>query len=315
MGKKFVSIVIPIYNEEKIIKQLYSALESVIKKFDFGFEAIFVNDGSSDNSLAVMKTLLEGEKNIKIIDLSRNFGQQLAVSAGLDYAGGDAVIVMDADMEDNPQDTSKFIEKWLEGYDVVYAIRSKRKVSLIRKFCFAAFHSLNKFLSEVPTEPAGIFCLMDRKVVEKINDMQEKNRFIPGLRSWVGFRQIGIELKRDSRYDSKSRVTFIKLISLAFNSYFSFSKKPLRLASILGIIFSAVSFLGAILIIVFQLIMKFKVPGWASIVAIILLISGMQFICLGIMGEYIGRIFDESKRRPLYIVNDLYGFDKKQDLK
>jgi dolichol-phosphate mannosyltransferase len=309
MNKKIISIIIPIYNEENIIKYLIQRLQSTVDRLDFNFEFIFVNDGSSDNSLELLTDLMKTDKRIKIVDLSRNFGQQMALTAGIDYAKGDAVILMDSDMEDKPEDIAKFLEKWREGYEVVYAIRKERKVSFLKKICFGIFHVLNKMLSEVPMEPAGIFGLINRRAVEKLKNLKEQARFIPGLRSWVGFRQVGIELERGERYDQKPRVNFGKLVILALNSYFSFSKKPLMLASLLGIFLSFLSFSAAILIIIFRFAMKFKVPGWASMVVIILFIASMQFICIGIIGEYIGRIFDEVKRRPLYIVDNLYGFD------
>lgn len=311
MNKKKVSIVIPIFNEEEIIQPLLERLNSVLKDTNYKFDFIFVNDGSTDGSLQILFNLAKQDKKIKIIDLSRNFGQQLALSAGIDYSDSDAVVLMDADMEDNPEDLVKFLNKWEEGYDVVYAIRKKRKTSIFKKVCFNAFYFLNKFLSEVPLAPSGIFGLMDKKVVDKMRILKEHSRFIPGLRSWVGFKQTGIELERGQRYDRKARVSFGSLIVLAFNSYFSFSKKPLLIASALGIFLSFASFFVAILIIIFQLAMKFKVPGWASLVSIILFISGLQFICFGIMGEYIGRIFEETKGRPLYIIKDIYDSERK----
>jgi dolichol-phosphate mannosyltransferase len=214
---------------------------------------------------------------------------------------------MDADMEDRPEDLPKLIEKWLEGFDVVYAIRKLRKVSFFKDLLFSAFHSLNKVFSEIPMEPTGIFGLMDKKVVNEIKLLGERNRYIPGLRSWVGFKQTSIALERGKRYDGKSRVRLAKLFNLALNSYFSFSKKPMRLAAFLGFFLSFLSFTAALVIVIFQLVVKFKVSGWASLATILLFVSSMQFVCLGVMGEYVGRIFDEVKERPLYIVKKTYG--------
>lgn len=307
MNNKIISVVVPIYNEEAILAELLKRLHSVAAETNFEFEFIFVNDASSDNSLKVLLDRARQDQRIKVVDLSRNFGHQLALTAGIDYSRGDAVILMDADMEDDPDDILKFVQKWLEGFDVVYAIRSKRRDSIFRKACFGIFYHLNKLLSDLPMDPAGIFGLMDRKVVEKLKILREHSRFIPGLRSWVGFRQIGIEIERGQRYDRKPRISFSKLVTLAMNSYISFSKKPLIIASFLGFFLSFASFVGGVFIVVFQLVLKFKVSGWASIVAILLFVSGMQFVCLGIIGEYIGRILDETQKRPLYIVNNLYG--------
>lgn len=309
MKKKLISVIISVYNEENIVKRLTDALELMASSVFYDFEYIFINDGSCDHSLETLLELAKNNQRIKIIDLSRNFGHQLAITAGIDYAKGDAVVLMDADMEDNPQDILKFLKKWEDGFDVAYAIRAKRRTGLARKICFALFHYLNRLLSGIPVEAAGIFGLMDKKVVEEMKLLKEEGRYIPGLRSWVGFRQIGIELERGGRYDQRPRVHFGKLLTLALNSYFSFSKKPLKLASLLGIFLSFLSFLSAILILLFQLFMKFKVPGWASLVVIVLFIGGVQFICLGIMSEYLGRIFDEVRGRPLYIVRKAYGIN------
>jgi dolichol-phosphate mannosyltransferase len=310
MDKKTISIVIPVYNEKGIIKHLIDKLQAVLKN-TYDFEFIFVNDGSEDGSLELLLDLGSRDARIKVIDLSRNFGHQIAVSAGIDYSSGDAVVLMDADMEDNPEDILKLIKKWEEGYDVVYVIRNKRTASLSRRLGFSIFHYLNKMIYDIPIEPCGIFGLMDRKAVEKIKVLTEQNRYVPGLRSWIGFKQIGIKMDRGTRYDRSPRVKFSRLISLAFDSYFSFSKKPLKIGSTLGVFFSVATFLAAVLVVILRLIIKFDVPGWASLIVVILFISSMQFICIGIIGEYLGRIYDETRRRPLYIVNKLYGIKEK----
>jgi dolichol-phosphate mannosyltransferase len=305
-----ISVVIPIFNEARIIKELVIKLKEVAARLLFVFEFIFVNDGSSDDSLNILLDFAGSDKRIKIINLSRNFGHQQAISAGMEYALGDAVILMDADMEDRPEDLPCLIDKWQEGFDVVYAVRKSRKVSILKNLCFSCFHALNRVFSEVPMEPTGIFGLMDRKVADQVKRLGEKNRYIPGLRSWVGFRQASVLLERGRRYDGKPRVTFGKLINLAMNSYFAFSKRPMRIAAFLGFFLSFFSFAGLVFVITFQMVMKFKVSGWASLATLILFISSMQFACMGIMGEYIGRIFDEAKERPLYIVRDTYNLSK-----
>ncbi len=307
---KKISVIIPIYNEAGIIKELIRRLKSVVKNLPFEFEFIFVNDGSKDASLDVLLESGRSDESIRVINLSRNFGHQQAISAGMDYTESDAIILMDADMEDSPEDLPLFISKWQEGFDVVYAIRKSRKVSLLKNLCFRIFHSLNKVFSEVPMEPTGIFGLMDRRVADEIKRLREKNRYIPGLRSWVGFKQIGVVLNRGERYDGSPRVTFPKLVSLAMNSYFAFSKRPMRIAAFLGFFLSFFSFAGLLFVIGFQLLMKFRVSGWASLAALILFISSVQFACIAIMGEYIGRIFDEAKERPLYIVKDTLNLER-----
>jgi len=305
-NRKNISVVIPVYNEEAVLPDLTRRLAIAADNADFDFEFVFVSDGSTDNSLGVLLALADKDKRIKIIELSRNFGHQIAISAGIDYVDSDAMILMDADLEDKPEDISKLIDKWRQGFDVVYVVRKCRKASFFKNICFAIFHRLNKYLSEVPLEPTGIFGLMDKKVIREIKQLREKSRYIPGLRSWVGFKQVSLTLERGERYDKKPRVGFGKLFNLALNSYFSFSKKPMRLAASMGFIFSFVSFIATLFIVIFQFLFKFKVSGWASLAAIILFVSSLQFACIGIMGEYISRIFDEAKERPLYIINKIY---------
>ncbi|MDO9543371.1 MAG: glycosyltransferase family 2 protein [Kiritimatiellia bacterium] len=312
MLKKTISVVIPIYNEQDIIARLMGQLKQTTSNLNYDFEFIFVNDGSSDNTLSVLIDLQNQDEHIKIIDLSRNFGQQVAISAGIDYSNQDAVVLMDADLEDCPHDIPKFIEKWEQGYDVVYALRKKRKTSVFRNICFYAFHSLNRLLSDIPIEPSGIFGLMDKRVVERLKAFPERKRYFPGLRNWVGFKQTGVVVDRGARYDAKPRVSFARLVGLALDGYFSFSNKPLKVASLLGIFFSFLTLISAILIVILKFVTNFKVPGWASMIVIILFISSMQFVCIGIIGEYLGRMYDEIKGRPLYIINGLYGLREKE---
>lgn len=308
MQRKKISIVVPVYNENYVLGKLFAELDGVMKYANYNFEFIFVNDGSTDESLETLLRLAKSDNRIKVVDLARNFGQQVAVTAGLDYAAGDAIVLMDADLEDRPEDIVKFLEKWEQGYEVIYAVRQRRSVSLLRRICFNIFHRLNKIIyDDFPIDACGIFGLMDRKIVENLNKLRERNRYIPGLRGWVGFKQTGIRLDRGERYDKRSRVRFAKLFALAFNSYFAFSNKPLRIASVLGFLLSFLTFISIIVVIILKLLINFKVSGWASLVAIILFISSVQFMCMGIMGEYIGRIYEETKGRPLYIIKNIYG--------
>jgi dolichol-phosphate mannosyltransferase len=304
-----ISLVIPVFNEEKVLDILYKRICDIAYKREEAFEVIFINDGSSDKSLEKLLDMHKLDARVKIIDLSRNFGHQNALSAGIDFATGDAVILMDADLEDPPYTIIDFLEYWKKGYDVVYAIRKKRKVGIIRKIFFSLYHKINTMISEIPMlDATGIFALMDKKVVEMVKMIPEKNRYIPGLRTWVGFKQIGIEVERGERYDKTPRVSILKLIKLAFDSYISFSKIPLKIASFFGIFFSFLSFIGIFIIIFLKLTIGFLIRGWASIIVLILFAAGIQLITIGIIGEYIGRILDETKNRPVYIVKQVIGF-------
>lgn len=309
MGKnKLISIVMPVFNESRGLNKFYSQLKNIIDRSSYDFELIFVNDGSVDNSLEVLISARESDKRVKIIDLSRNFGHQNALTSGMDQAKGDAVILMDVDMEDNPEYILSFISHWEKGYEVVYARRGKRKVSFLKKACFDLFHKVNRMVSSVDIDSAGIFCLMDRKVVGHMRELTERDKYIPGIRSWVGFRQIGIDTVRDARYDNRPRVKLRSLFKLAFDSFTSFSSAPLKISMFLGIIFSMLSFAGIAVVIILKLIFKVAILGWASTICVILLLGGIQLICTGLQGEYIARIFNEVKKRPNYIVRDKIGF-------
>jgi glycosyltransferase involved in cell wall biosynthesis len=307
---KLISIVMPVFNEDKGLNNFYNRLKNVVNKLPYDFELIFVNDGSIDNSLEVIISLRENDKRIKIMDLSRNFGHQNALTAGIDEAKGDAVILLDADLEDNPEYINSFIEFWNKGYQVVYARRGERQVSGLRKICFDLFHKTNRVICSVNMDAAGAFCLMDRNVVMHIQKLTETDKYIPGLRSWIGFKQIGINTVREARYDNEPRVKFISLLKLAFDSFTSFSTVPLRISMFLGIIFSLLSFIGIIIVIALKLIFKLAIVGWASTISIILLLGGIQLVCIGLQGEYIARIFSEVKKRPNYIIRDKMGFDE-----
>ena len=303
---KKISIVIPVYNEGGILEHLYKRLSKVVEARHEDFEFLFINDGSNDGSLDKLLQLRNDDKRVKIVDFARNYGHHSAVLAGCTNADGDAVILMDADMEDLPEDIPLFLDKWEEGYQVVYAVRKLRKVSFRMALFFYLFHKLNSIISNVPMQAAGIFCLMDRKVVEKIKLITEHNLYIPGLRSWIGFNQIGVAVNRGARYDSKSRVSLWKLYKLAINNFTSFSDVILSVPLFIGIIFCFMSFLIIVVISVLKLFYGIAPWGWASLVSIILAIGGLQFAFMGIIGEYITRILIETKNRPPYIIKDKY---------
>ena len=308
-AKKLISVVLPVFNEAGGLGMLYDRLKDAIPVADHDAEFIFVNDGSTDNSLDVLAGLRARDERVKIIDLSRNFGHQNALSAGIDHARGDAVVLMDADMEDDPASIASFMAQWQQGYQVVYARRGKRKASWLRSLCFTAFHKANRMISDIDMEAAGIFCLMDRRVVEHLKRLTEKDKYIPGLRRWIGFRQTGIDVARDARYDRNPRVRFRGLFKLALDSFTSFSTVPLQVSMFLGILFSVLSFIGILIVMMMKLVFKVAILGWASTICVILLAAGVQLICLWLQGEYLSRIFNEVKNRPNYIVREAVGFN------
>ena len=304
--KKKISIVVPVFNEEGILAELYEHLASVTSKRTEEFEIIFVNDGSSDGTIDILLGLRQKDNRVCVIDFARNFGHQNSICAGLAESEGDAVILMDADMEDRPDDILKFLEYWDKGYEVVYAIRKKRNVSWLKTLLFKFFHKLNKHISSINMDATGTFGLMDRRVVSEIVRLKEQNRYMPGLRSWVGFKQIGIEIDRGSRYDDSPRVRPLQLYKLAFDSFTSFSASLLALPMIVGVIFFIVSIGSLFVILLLKIFFNIGPWGWTSLMSIILFISGIQFAFIGLLGEYISRIMEEVKGRPLYIIRDKY---------
>ena len=312
MKTPLLSIVVPVYNEEKGIPVFYQALTSALKGAAVGLEIIFINDGSTDASWGLLRELRSRDAHVKLIDLSRNFGHQNALTAGIESAQGDAVVLMDMDMEDKPETVIEFLAKWREGYEIVYAIRDRRQVSLVMRFFYKLFHWLNALISDFQMEAAGIFCLMDRRVVDEFKKFPERDRYIPGLRVWVGFKQLGIKSDRGRRYDGRSRVGVIKLIKLAADSIFSFSTLPLRFAILFGLFFSFLSFCIVAAVIWIKLFTNLAIPGWASILSAVMLIGGIQLICMGFQGEYLLRVFNEVKKRPNYIVREALGFEQKE---
>jgi len=296
-----LSIVIPVYNESSNIKELDNRLLNIQQSFENPFEIIFVNDGSTDASLDILKGLALLDKNIKIIDLSRNFGHQIAIKAGLGFASGDATLIMDADLQDSPELIEKMVKKWQEGYQVVYAIRRTREENILLRFMYAIFYRLLKITSNtyIPLD-AGDFCLIDKGIVKIISSMPETNPFLRGLRSWVGYNQIGIEYDRQERFSGKTKYTFLKLFKLALDGIVSFSDIPLKIAAISGFVVSFFSFL----LIVVLFIKRLPISGTTTIAVLVLFLGGVQLIAIGILGEYISRIYEQSKMRPLFLIKD-----------
>jgi glycosyltransferase involved in cell wall biosynthesis len=311
-----ISVVIPVFDERENLDALISRLHPVIDSItDGSFEVLFVDDGSEDGSGELLDRLNERDGRYKVIHFSRNFGHQSALQAGLDAADGSAVVLMDADMQDPPEMLTQFIQKWRAGYQVVYAIRRKRKESIWKRLAYNTFYRTMKFIAEIDIPlDAGDFCLMDRRVSQVLSKLPERNRFLRGLRSWVGFKQIGIEYERNPRSKGTPKYTLSKLIGLALSGYVGFSAFPLRIATWLGFVTAAAGFALSIWAFIEKLIAQASPQGWTSTVAIILFIGGVQLIILGIIGEYLGRVYDEVRRRPIYVISSTAGFSGKERL-
>ena len=308
-----LSLVVPIWNEEEVIPELYRRVVSVMDSTHKPWEMVCVNDGSQDSSLEMLLDLHEKDPRIKVINFSRNFGHQVAISAGQDFASGDAVVVMDADLQDPPEVILEMVERWEEGYEVVYAVRAKRDGETKFKLWTAnLFYRLLKQVTdvEIPVD-AGDFRLMDKRVVAQLSMMREKHRFMRGLSSWVGFKQIGVEYNRAERFAGETKYPLRKMIRLAVNAITSFSYLPLQLANYIGTALSGLSLLGIILAIILRMSGTTELSGQATTLVSVLLLGGIQLMFLGIIGEYLGRIYDEVKGRPLYIVSRAYGFVEK----
>lgn len=306
------SVIVPMYNEEEVIEHTYKRLKSVMDTTGMPYELIFVNDGSKDRSAEMIRSFGTSDPNVRLIDFSRNFGHQIAISAGMDYAQGDAIVVIDADLQDPPEVILHMIDKWKEGYEVVYGRRLKRKgETLFKKLTALAFYRLLKSMTnvDIPLD-TGDFRLIDRKVCDVLRSLKEKNRFVRGLISWIGFRQTSVEYVREERFAGETKYPLKKMISFALDGITSFSYKPLKIASYLGFLLSIGSFLYLLVVIFQRLFTQTTVPGWTTIVVLNLLFNGIILILLGVIGEYIGRIYDESKNRPLYIVREARGFQE-----
>ncbi len=305
MSNKLISIVVPMYYEEKVADECYKRLKKVMNDNNINYEFIFVNDGSKDRTFEILNKIAEKDNNTKIISFSRNFGHQIAVTAGVDKAKGDAVVVIDADLQDPPELIPKMIALWNDGYKVVYAKRKKRKgESFFKLFTAGMFYrTLDKMTDiDIPLD-TGDFRLMDRDVVNVLKTMKENNRFVRGMVSWVGFKQTPIEYERDERFAGETKYPLKKMIKFASDGIISFSAKPLKLMGSLGVFCVSIS----LIIFLYALIRKLTndvnvVSGWASIMTAVTFLGGVQLLSISVLGEYIGRIYDESKGRPLYVI-------------
>jgi len=300
------------YNEEEVIKETYYRLKRVMDQSTESYELIFVNDGSRDRSADIIAELARTDKNIRLIDFSRNFGHQIAVTAGMDYAQGKAVVIIDADLQDPPEVIPRMLEKWREGYEVVYGKRLKRHGETIFKksTAFLFYRILGALTDDNIPRDTGDFRLIDRKVCDTMKGMNEKNRFLRGMVSWVGFKQTAVEYVRDQRWAGETKYPLKKMLKLASDAILSFSYKPLKLATYLGFLLSVSGFLYLLFVLYQRLFTDNTLAGWASIIAVNLVFHGITLIILGILGEYVGRIYEEAKGRPLYIVKEVIGFDE-----
>ncbi len=309
------SVVAPVYNEEEILPELYRRVTAVMKETGEPYELVLVNDGSRDRSLEVMRELHEQDPRVKVINFSRNFGHQVAITAGTDYARGDAVIIIDSDLQDPPEVMLDLIKRWREGYDVVYAVRAEREgETWFKEFTASLFYRLIASITnvDIPLD-TGDFRLMDRRVVNAMKQMREQHRFMRGLSSWVGFKQTGVEYVRRQRYAGETKYPFRKMLKFAMDGITSFSYVPLQLATYFGFFIAALSLIGIVIAIILRLSGSTAFYGQASTLVAVLFLGGVQLIFLGIIGEYLGRIYDEVKGRPLYIVADALGFEEEEN--
>jgi polyisoprenyl-phosphate glycosyltransferase len=302
------SLVIPVYNEESTIPELYQRVSAVMDRLDGTAELILVDDGSRDRTLELLRELHARDDRVVYLSLGRNFGHQIAVTAGLNYARGQATIVMDADLQDPPELIPDLIALWQQGYHVVYAQRTKRvREGWFKRLCAYVFYRLLKQLAnvDIPND-TGDFCLMDRAVVDLLDRMPERNRYIRGLRAWVGFHQTALKFDRDSRFAGEVKYTFAKSFGLAINGLVSFSIIPLRLSTYLGLFSAVMAIFMAILVVYWRFFTPHStLTGFAAIAIAIFFLGAVQLIGIGILGEYIGRIYEEVKARPLYTLSEI----------
>ncbi len=309
------SIVVPVYNEELVAEESYKRLKQVMDSTGEAYELIFVNDGSRDKTAEIISGICDRDSNVKLINFSRNFGHQTAITAGMDNSSGQAVVVIDADLQDPPEVILEMIAKWKEGYDVVYGQRLKRKgETFFKKITAKMFYRLLASMTsvDIPVD-TGDFRLIDRKVCDVMSSLTEKNRYVRGLVSWVGFRQTAVTYVRDERFAGETKYPLKKMLKFAMDGITTFSYKPLKISTYIGFLVAACSFIYLIVVLCLRLFTNTTVTGWASTLAVSLIFNGVILMMLGIIGEYIGRIYDEAKNRPLYIIREKKGFGENND--
>ena len=299
---KLLSVVAPIYNEEQTVGELHRRIAVALAEVPF--ELVLVDDGSSDDTPRLLAELADTDPRVRVVTLSRNFGHQAALTAGLDHAHGDATVMIDGDLQDPPELIPQMLARWHEGFDVVYAVRQKRAGETRAKLATARwFYRLFGRVAQVELEPdAGDFRLLDRSALDAIGSMRERSRFLRGMTSWVGFEQTSVPYERDARHAGETKYPLRKMLRFSLDAISSFSNTPLQVATLLGFVFSVVAFIGIPVAIAFRIAGEF-VPGITTVLLVVLLLGGIQLITVGIIGEYLGRVYDEVKNRPLYIVS------------
>jgi dolichol-phosphate mannosyltransferase len=306
-----VSVAVPVHNEELVVEELLKRTLAVLDSIAGGpHEVIIVDDGSSDQTLSLLEQAAAQDSRIVVVSLSRNFGHQVALSAALDYVAGDVVVVMDGDLQDPPETIPVFLEQNAAGYDVVYAVRVKRKEVLWLRLCYSLFYRLISSLAEINLPlGAGDFGLMSRRVVDVLRKAPERHRYLRGLRTWTGFGQIGVEVERAPRHSGRPTYNLRRLFGLAFDGIFAFSVIPLRIATLLGGLVVACTLVYAVFALFAKIFLDVPPPGFTALILAITLLGGIQMLILGIIGEYVGRIYEEVKQRPLYVVKKVVGRD------
>ncbi len=311
-GNQLLSVVVPCYNEEEVLHTTHRRLVEVLARLeDLDFEVVYVDDGSRDQTPAILRQLQEEDDRVRVLCFSRNFGHQLAVTAGVDHASGDAVVLIDADLQDPPEVILDMVARWRDGYHVAYGVRTDRPgESAFKLWTAKAFYRLINRMSDtaIPLD-TGDFRLMDRRVVKALQSMPERDRFVRGMVSWVGFRQIAVPYQRAPRLAGESKYPLYKMLRFALDGIASFSIAPLKLATWMGFAVSVLALLGIAYALFLRLFTSIWITGWTAIFISVLFMGGIQLISLGIIGEYIGRIYGEVKRRPLYLVNERLGFE------
>ncbi len=304
-----ISVVVPAYNEEKVLPEFHSRLVAVLDGLKLASEVIYVNDGSRDGTLGVLDALRADDARIAIINLSRNFGKELAMTAGLDYARGDAAVVIDADLQDPPELIPALVKHWAEdGYDVVYAQRQSRagEPALKRFGAYSFYRLMNRISRFKVPEDTGDFRLLSRRALEGLKELREHHRFMKGLFSWIGYRQIAVPYHRDPRAAGVSKWSYLSLWNFSIEGITGFSTAPLKFATYFGLVVAVFAFAFGANIIIDTLIFGSDVPGYPSLMVVVLLLGGIQLVTIGVLGEYVGRTFTESKRRPLYLIQDIH---------
>jgi glycosyltransferase involved in cell wall biosynthesis len=303
-----ISIVVPMYNEEEVLAELHRQVSAELDSLPDDIEFVFVDDGSRDRSVAIATQISDADPRVRVVVLSRNFGHEAAIEAGLRESRGDAVIVMDADLQDGPDVLPRLINAWHEGAGVVYAVRKGRKEGRFLRAAFSSFYRLAERVMSIDLpRDAGPFSLMDRRVVDVLNAMPEKGRYFPGLRAFAGFHQVGMEAERRERLAGETKYSLVKRTVGATNAIFSFSKLPLRVMTATGFVMAALAVIGLVWVVVGAIVGVDIPPGWASLMIVLLFIGATSFLFMGILGEYVGKIYDEVRGRPNYVVAEVVG--------